>query len=92
MSAMPRRVIAAVGIMLGALAAADLSTELSALVIKGGQQLPKHNSPAAVRVIASGDFDCDGTTDLAVGDASSDVIDNVGADNDGSVSIGFVIA
>ena len=93
MSAMPKRVITAVGIMLGALAApacaADLSTELSALVIKGGQQLPKQSSPSAVGVLSTGDFDCDGVIDLAVGDASSDVIDNVGGDNDGSVSIGF---
>ncbi len=40
MSAMPKRVIAVVGILLSALAApvcaADLSTELSALIIKGG--------------------------------------------------------
>ncbi len=77
-------------ILLGApLQAADLSTELSGLVIKGGQQLPKQSTPSAVGVLSTGDFDCDGVMDLAVGDASSDVIDNVGGDNDGSVSIGF---
>jgi hypothetical protein len=82
--------IAALVVLLGAQApAADLSTELSGLVIKGGQQLPKQSSPSAVGVLSTGDFDCDGVIDLAAGDASSDVIDNVGGDNDGSLSIGF---
>jgi hypothetical protein len=70
------------------LLAADLSSDLNLLVFKGDQQLPRELGLTSVRSLATGDFDCDGSDDLAVGDDTS-FVGSSQIPLAGSVSIGF---
>ena len=64
--------------------ATGLSVERDQLVLLGSAQLPAPSGATNALALASGDFNCDGNSDLAVGSPLSTV---GGEDNAGSVSI-----
>lgn len=84
--------IAALGAAMACLApptpllAVGLAVERDQLLLLGSGQLPAPAGQTAADVLASGDFNCDGESDLAVGSPRSDVNAEVDA---GSVSILF---
>ncbi len=68
----------------GAAIAADLDRDQSRLYAFGSTALPSGATHA--QKLAAGDFDCDGTTDIALGDRSATVNGEVAA---GAVTIGY---
>lgn len=66
--------------------AAAPATDFSVVLVKGGIGLSAENAATSISALASGDFDCDGNADIAVGDADSAVGSAAGA---GSVTIAF---
>lgn len=67
--------------------AAGLSGHETRFYLLGSSEVPGvDNNPRGLRALASGDFDCDGTTDLAFGNRETDI----GASSQaGSVAVGF---
>jgi len=68
--------------------AADLSADFNRFLLKGTPEIPSQSGRTRIGPLATGDFDCDGMPDLAIGDERSDVDGAIGSDH-GSVTIAF---
>ena len=66
--------------------AAEPATDFSVVIVKGDIGMPAESGATSISALASGDFNCDGAADIAVGDEDSEVGGAAGA---GSVTIAF---
>lgn len=67
---------------------ADLSADFNRLILKGSPELPKEPGDTVIDSMVSGDFNCDGEADLAVGDKRGSRTNNFQFEH-GSVSVAF---
>ena len=66
--------------------AVELDTDFSQVLQVGSSEIPGESGSSNITALASGDFDCDGVTDLAVGSGFSTAN---GVASAGSLAIGF---